>query len=142
MSKARLVITAVVVEGRSQNEVARTYGVSQPWVSRLVARYRAEGEAAFEPRSRRPHTSPAATDPAVVDRTLQLRKPLSEQRLDARPHTLGWHLQPEHVSVSPATISRILARGGAGVRGGGGSERSWRPAVRMGAVPHLAVIVA
>ena len=44
MSKARLVITAVVLEGRSQSSVARVYGVSQPWVSRLVARYRAEGE--------------------------------------------------------------------------------------------------
>ena len=54
MSKARLVITAVVVEGRSQSEVARAYGVSQPWISRLVARYRTEGGAAFEPRSRRP----------------------------------------------------------------------------------------
>jgi transposase len=41
MSKARLVIIAVVVEGRSQSEVAREYGVSQPSVSRLVARYRA-----------------------------------------------------------------------------------------------------
>ncbi|WP_211271025.1 helix-turn-helix domain-containing protein, partial [Streptomyces yerevanensis] len=33
---------------RTQGEVARAYGVSQGWVSRLVARYRAEGEAAFE----------------------------------------------------------------------------------------------
>lgn len=54
MSKARLVITAVVVEGRSQSEVARCHRVSQPWVSRLVARYRAQGQDAFEPRSRRP----------------------------------------------------------------------------------------
>ena len=54
MSKARFVITAVVVGGRSQGEVARAYGVSQGWVSHLVARYRAEGDAAFEPRSRRP----------------------------------------------------------------------------------------
>jgi hypothetical protein len=29
MSKARLVITAVVVEGRSQREVARAYGMNQ-----------------------------------------------------------------------------------------------------------------
>jgi hypothetical protein len=35
MSKARLVITAVVVEGRSQSAVAREYGVSQGWISRL-----------------------------------------------------------------------------------------------------------
>ena len=61
MSKARLVITAVVLEGRSHSEVARAYGVSQGWISRLVARYRQEGEAAFEPRSRRPRSSPAAT---------------------------------------------------------------------------------
>ena len=58
MSKARLVITAAVIEGRSQSEVAREYGVSQGWISRLVARYHLEGEAAFQPRSRRPHTSP------------------------------------------------------------------------------------
>jgi hypothetical protein len=64
MSKTRLVVTAVVVEGRSQGEVARAYGVSQGWISRLVARYRAEGEAAFWPRSRRPHTSPTAIPPA------------------------------------------------------------------------------
>ena len=45
MSKARLVITAVVIEGRTQSEVARTYGVSKGWVSKLIARYNAEGEA-------------------------------------------------------------------------------------------------
>src|SRR5436190_11393940 len=93
MSKARLVITAVVVEGRSQSEVARAYGMSQPWVSRLVARYRAEGEAAYQPRSRRPHSSPTATEAAVVDRILRLRKQLSEQGLDARA---------AHPGVAPA----------------------------------------
>ena len=54
MSKARLIITAVVVEGRCKSEVARDYDVSRYWVHQLVTRYRAEGEAAFEPRSRRP----------------------------------------------------------------------------------------
>ncbi|WP_374272182.1 helix-turn-helix domain-containing protein, partial [Actinoplanes sp. M2I2] len=39
-------ITAVVLEGRSQAETARAYGVSKGWVSKLIARYRAEGEAA------------------------------------------------------------------------------------------------
>jgi transposase len=64
MSKARLIITAVITEGRSQHEVARADGVNQSWVSRLVARYRSEGEAAFQPRSRRPNTSPTAIPPA------------------------------------------------------------------------------
>lgn len=58
MSKARLVITAVVLEARSQAEVTRSYGLSPSWVSKLVARYRREGDAAFDPRSRRPHTTP------------------------------------------------------------------------------------
>ncbi|WP_091026718.1 helix-turn-helix domain-containing protein [Nocardioides szechwanensis] len=58
MSKARLVITAVETEGLTQAQAARTYNVSPGWVSKLLARYRAEGEAALEPRSRRPKTSP------------------------------------------------------------------------------------
>jgi transposase InsO family protein len=113
MSNARLVITAVVVEGRSHSEVARAYGVTQPWVSRLMARYRAEGDAAFEPRSRRPHSSPTATRPEVVELVLRLRKQLIEQGLDAGAHTICWHLHQHHqVAVSAATVWRILSRHG------------------------------
>jgi transposase len=65
MSMARLVITAVVVEGRSKSEVARTYGLSRRWVQMLVARYAREGERAFEARSRRPRSSPQRIDEAV-----------------------------------------------------------------------------
>src|SRR6185437_10681037 len=107
MSKARLVITAVVREGRSQGEAARAYGVSQGWVSRLVARYRAEGEAAFEPRSRRPKRSPNATSASTVELIVWLRKRLSEHGLDAGPDTIAWHLRQHHqLAVSRATISR------------------------------------
>ena len=114
MSKARLVITAVVAEGRTQGEVARQYGVSQGWVSRLMARYRAEGEAAFEPRSRRPVTSPRAIPDSTAELIVWLRKDLAGQGLDAGPHTIAWHLQHHHhqARVSPATISRYLARAG------------------------------
>jgi transposase len=113
MSKARLVITAVVAEGRSQGEVARAYGVSQGWVSRLVARYRAEGEAAFEPRSRRPKTSPSAISSETADLVVRLRKELAGQGLDAGPDTVCWHLRHHHqVTVSPATVSRYLTRAG------------------------------
>jgi transposase len=113
MSKPRLVITAVVTEGRSQGEVARAYGVSQGWVSRLVARYRAGGEAAFEPRSRRPRTSPNAISEATANLIVLLRKELSGQGLDAGPDTICWHLLHHHqVSVSAATVSRYLTRHG------------------------------
>lgn len=111
MSKARLIITAVVTEGRSQASVARDYGVSKGWVSKLVARYRAEGDTAFEPRSRRPHTRPDATAAATVDLVLELRRRLAGQGLDAGADTIGWHLEHHHrLTVSRATIYRIIRR--------------------------------
>jgi transposase InsO family protein len=113
MSKARLVITAVTIEKRPVSEVARTYGVARSWVYALLARYRAEGEAAFEPRSRRPGTSPSAISAGTVELIVQLRKELSGQGLDSGPHTIAWHLAHHHrVTVSAATISRYLARNG------------------------------
>jgi transposase InsO family protein len=113
MSKARLVITAVVVEGQPVAEVAVRYGVHRAWIYKLLARYRQEGEAAFEPRSRRPKTSPTATPAEVVKLVLRLRKELAGQGLDAGPETIGWHLAHHHqVQVSRATISRLLALAG------------------------------
>ena len=113
MSKRRVVITAVLA-GQSQSEVARTYGVSQGWISRLMARHRAEGEAAFEPLSRTPKSSPGATAQASVELVVQLRKQLSEAGLDAGADTIGWHLRHHHHTVvSRATINRILIRAGA-----------------------------
>ena len=88
MSKARLVITAVIIEGRSQSEVALEYGVSQGWISRLVKRYRLEGEAAFEPRSRRPHTSPTRLPQSLIDLIIALRDDLSGKGLDHGPRVL------------------------------------------------------
>jgi transposase InsO family protein len=116
MSKRRLVITAVLA-GASQSEVARRYDVSQGWVSRLLGRYRTEGEAAFEPRSRRPHTTPAATAPEVVQQVLTLRKQLRDKGLDAGADTIAWHLTHHHqTTLSRATIHRILSREGAVTR--------------------------
>ena len=101
------------LEGRSQSEASREYGVSQPWISRLLARYRAEGEAAFEPRSRRPHTSPARLAQSSIDLIIELREKLSGNGLDNGPHTIAWHLQHHHgVTVSAATISRHLHAAG------------------------------
>jgi transposase InsO family protein len=112
MSKRRLVIAAVLA-GHSQSEVARTYGVSQGWISRLMARYQADGEAAFEPLSRAPKTSPTATPPETVELVLRLRKQLDEAGLDAGADTIGWHLAHHHgTTVSRATINRILVRAG------------------------------
>jgi transposase len=103
------VITAVVVEGRSQAEAARAYAVSKGWVSKLLARYRAEGDAAFEARSRRPKTSPNAIGLPTVELIVRLCKELAAQGLDAGPDTIRWHLQHHHhVTVSRATVARHL----------------------------------
>jgi transposase InsO family protein len=113
MSKARLVITAVTVEKRPVSEVARSYGVARSWVYALVARYRAEGEAAFEPRSRRPRASPQAIPDATAELIVRLRKELAGAGLDAGPATIAWHLAHHHATVvSRATISRYLTRAG------------------------------
>ena len=103
----------MVVEGRSQSEVARSYGVSKGWVSKLLARYRREGEAAFQPRSRRPTTSPNATPAPVIDLVIRVRRELTEAGLDGGAETIAWHLRHRHqLSVSRATIHRILVRHG------------------------------
>jgi hypothetical protein len=71
------------------------------------------GEAAFEPRSRRPKASPAAVSQDTVALIIKLRKELAGQGLDAGPHTICWHLEHRHqIRVSAATISRYLARAG------------------------------
>ena len=112
MSKRRLVITAVLA-GESQSQVADRYKVSQTWISRLMARYRLEGEAAYEPRSRRPTSSPTAIAGSVVELIVRLRNELTEQGLDAGPETTCRHLEHHHgARVSRASVSRILTRQG------------------------------
>ena len=114
MSLARVVITAVTVEARSKSEVAREYGVSRVWVQKLVHRYQREGPAAFEPRSRRPHTNPRAVDLEVEDRIVRLRKTLTKKGVDAGAETIAAHLATAGVAPVPAvsTIWRILSRRG------------------------------
>ena len=70
-----------------------------------MARYEAEGEAAFEPRSRRPQTSPTANLPPTVDLIVRLRKELAEAGLDAGPETIGWHLTHHHGHACPGPRS-------------------------------------
>jgi transposase InsO family protein len=113
MSMARLVVTAVRLEGRPISQVARDYRVSRRWVHELVRRYDAEGEAGLAARSRRPKRSPQATGPEVEEQIITLRKQLAEQGLDAGAHTIAYHLARDGLPApSPATIWRILSRRG------------------------------
>jgi transposase len=113
MSLARLVVTAVRIEGRTKAEVAREYGVSPRWVYELCRRFDAEGETGLEPRSRRPHRSPARTPDEIEDEIVELRKALTDEGLDAGAHTIAYHLSRGHQkSPSVATIWRVLSRRG------------------------------
>src|SRR3954466_53572 len=113
MTLNRLLITAVVVENRTVRDVAAQYGVSQSWLFELLARYKTEGEAAFEPRSRRPASSSTAIPAETVEVILELREKLTATGLDAGPDTIRWHLQHHHSTVvSRATISRYLTKHG------------------------------
>jgi transposase InsO family protein len=113
MGMPQLIVTAVLVEGRSKSEVAREYAVSRRWVITLVQRFLAEGENGLVPRSRRPWSSPGRTDAAVEDEVVQIRKDLDKHGHEAGAATIAAHLQRRH-GHSPAvsTIWRILtARG-------------------------------
>ena len=67
----------------------RLAGVAHSWIYTLLDRYRAEGDAAFEPRPRRPKNSPSVTAPGTVELITRLRKELAGQGLDAGPQTIA-----------------------------------------------------
>jgi transposase InsO family protein len=113
MGMEQLVVTAVLVEGRTKSEVARDYGVSRRWVITLVGRYLAQGEAGLLPRSRRPHTSPARTPDAIEDEIVAIRKDLDKHGHEAGAATIAEHLARRHGSApAVSTIWRILSARG------------------------------
>lgn len=113
MSKNRIIVSSVVLEGRSKADVARDYGVTYRWVHTLVTRYLAGGWEAIEPQSRRPKTSPSRTPPDRETEIIQLRRSLEAAGHDAGPHTIAAHLERGH-GTSPAvsTIWKVLRRNG------------------------------
>jgi transposase InsO family protein len=113
MDKGRYLVEAHLVEGRAVAELAATHGVHPSWIYRLVARYRAEGDAGLIPRSRRPKTSPNALRSGLEEEIVLLRKQLVEEGLDAGAHTIHWHLERRHrMAPSVSSIMRVLRRRG------------------------------
>jgi transposase InsO family protein len=113
MGMAQLVVTAVLVEGRSKSDVARQYGVSRRWVITLVQRYLAEGDAGLLPRSRRPHSSPHRISIEVEDEIVRIRKELDRGGHEAGAATIAAHLE-RSLGWAPAvsTIWRVLTERG------------------------------
>ncbi len=113
MGMPQLIVTAVLVEGRSKSEVARRYGVSRRWVITLVQRYLAEGDVGLHPRSRRPLTSPLQTPRVVEEEIIAIRKELDRGGHEAGAATIAFHLAQRHGSTpAVSTIWRILSQRG------------------------------
>ena len=112
VSKAKLVITAVTVQGLTQAAgrppVRALSGVGVSDHGPLPGR----GCGAFEPRSRRPKSSPRAVPEPVVAAVLAERDRLVASGHDAGPETIRWHLHRAGTAVSRASIARILTRHG------------------------------
>src|SRR5437588_8840989 len=109
MGMARYLVEAHLREGRSVAELAASHGVHRSWIYKLRARYRAEGEAGLEPRSRRPKRSPTKTAEPFVAQILALREQLTRDGFDAGAHPIHAHLSRDQSDVpSPSTIWRVL----------------------------------
>ena len=109
MSKARVAVLKVITHELSVTAAAARYGYSRQHLHRLLARYRAEGLDAVDPRSRRPKRNSRATSDEVRDLIIELRLQLTKDGLDAGPVTIAWHLNKRgHRTPSTSTIRRIL----------------------------------
>jgi len=113
MDMGRYLIEAHLREGRSVAELAAAHGVHRSWIYKLLARYRAEGEAGLAPRSKRPHHSPTRISDLFEDEIIKVRKELLDRGFDAGAITIQSHLSRRWSNPpSVATIWRVLkARG-------------------------------
>jgi transposase InsO family protein len=113
--RARYLVEAHVVEGRSVSELAAAHGVHRSWIYKLLARYRDGGFEALEPRSRRPRSCAHATRAEIVSAVIELRERLSAEGHDCGAQTIAYHLSlqlDEVPAPSISTIWRILRREG------------------------------
>ena len=113
MDKGRFLIETHLRTARPIGELAAAHGVHRSWLYKLLARYRSEGTAGLEPRSRRPHRSPTRVTESWEETIVALRKQLTDLGVDAGAVTIQTHLARGHDQVpSVSTIWRVLkARG-------------------------------
>ncbi|MEM4402548.1 MAG: helix-turn-helix domain-containing protein, partial [Candidatus Caldarchaeum sp.] len=106
--EARRQLVQTYLKTGSISRTAQLWQTSRQVVRRWVRRWQVAGEAGLVDRSRRPHSCPRRTDPAVEAKVVQLRKAtgLGRERLSR----LLWH--QEHLALSPNTIRHILRRHG------------------------------
>jgi transposase-like protein len=105
MDLGRYLVERHLREGTPVAELAAAHGVHRSWLYKLLARYRAEGAAGLEPRSRRPLRSPTRISDRFEDEIVAIRKELDESGFDAGAHTIYAHLSRRH--ETPPSASTI-----------------------------------
>lgn len=113
MDMGRFLIETHLRTGRPIKELAAAHDVSAGWLFKLLRRYRLEGPAGLEPRSRRPHRSPTRIADVYEDEIVAVHKALADDGLDAGAATIHFHLAQRYgTPPSISTIFRVLkARG-------------------------------
>jgi transposase len=113
VDKARYLVEAHLLEGRSVSELAAAHGVHRSWIYKLLARYRAGGYGALERRCRAPRSSPGRTPTEIARAIVSLREQLGAEGHDCGAATIAYHLAERFDRVpSVSTIWRILKREG------------------------------
>ena len=123
MGLGRYIVDAVVLEGRSPTELARSHGISRTWIYALVKRFREGRYPALEPRSRRPRSCPHQHGPEVEAAILTLRRSLDDLADPLPP-------RPDHPAAAqdaePAGLDGLGRLLDADRRGAGGLQHSTR----------------
>jgi transposase InsO family protein len=95
----------------TMTELSERYAVSRKTAYKWLERFEGEGLAGLQDRSRRPHTSPSETPPAIVDAIVKLRKrhPFWGAK---KLLTVLQERDPRTVWPSRSTVCDILTREG------------------------------
>jgi transposase InsO family protein len=113
VDKARYLVEAHLLEGRSVSELAAAHGVHRSWIYKLLACYRAGGYGALERRSRAPRSSPNRTPAEAARAIIALRERLAAQGQDCGAATIAYHLVGQMDPMpSVSTIWRVLKKEG------------------------------
>jgi putative transposase len=111
MDERMLLVSAYLKGEQSMVDLCREAGVSRKTAYKWVARYRDEGPAGLEDRSRAPLTHPYRLESAVIEMLVQARR--AHPNWGARK-VLAW-LTRKHPSLSPpaaSTVNEVFARYG------------------------------
>ena len=112
-SQSQVIVLSILHDGLTPTQAAARFGVGRTWIYQLLARYKAGGLEALEPRSRRPKSNSRSLSKQMRTQIIELRKGLLAQGLDAGAASIAWHIEQGGVK-SPAlsTIWRILREEG------------------------------